>query len=166
MKNLQHQSGFAVGMIVSVLALMSIVAITAMNFHSNISMVKKINEISKELENQASLINYRLIMCSMVYNDKETGLSQFPDGTDVNVLSLTCPNSPYSDLWSEPDGVRLSPAPSGFLNWKYTKDTTAGTVSYSITASTDIGKKSLNMLGDSLNENSSISGNKLTIDFY
>ncbi len=165
-KNIKNQSGMVVGAMIGVLALISIIAITRMQLISNIDMVKAANELSEKLKVQGSLIGYRLSMCSIVYNDNASGINQYPDGTDVNVSTLACPNSPYLDLWSEPDGVRLAPAPSGFGQWTYTKDVPGDTVYYSITANSDMAKSALNMASGSIDSHYTIIANTLKIVVY
>lgn len=166
MKDIKKQSGIVIGTMVGVLALLGIIAASTMQFYSNISTVKLTNELSEKIKSQGSLISYRLMMCSMVYNDNASNLNQYPNGTDIGVASLVCPNSPYLNLWSEPDGVRLAPAPLGFSEWTYTKDTVGSTVYYSITANSDMAKKALNVASVSMDSQYTLTANTLKVVVY
>lgn len=162
-KAVKKQSGLAVGILIAVMSLLSIAAISSLRSYSNIDVVKTTNQIAYDLKSQASLIAYRLNMCSLVYNDTANGLDQFPAGTAAAVSGLVCPNSPYSTIWAEPDGVRLQPPPSGFGEWSYTKDVAGSTVSFSTTASSDIAKKALALSSGTIGGNHTILADTLTI---
>lgn len=139
------QSGFAIGYILAVLALVAITsAVVAITSRSN-QRFRAIEANTEQLRSQVNQIRNALNICITMFPLGNNGTShnvRYPAGaTAVPASTLTCPGdgSSSNQIFQGKNGGYLNPVPAGFSDWQYVNDASGIYVTITSDGSNDLG---------------------------